>query len=94
MPAVGSTVDRSRSVPRSQHAAECGSECILVVEDETQVRELVVRVLSRSGYQVKAGESAEEAESIIDACDYHPDLVLTDVILPGGASTAGRWQIA
>jgi CheY-like chemotaxis protein len=63
-----------------------GSERILVVEDEASVRELVVRVLSRSGYRVLAAGSAEEAEKVLAEPGNHPDLLLTDVVLPGGAN--------
>ena len=63
-----------------------GTEAILVVEDESQVRDLVVRVLSRAGYRVKAAASAETAARILDATDYEPELLLTDVVLPGGVN--------
>jgi CheY-like chemotaxis protein len=63
-----------------------GCERILVVEDEAHVRELVVRVLSRYGYQVLAAGSAQEAEKVLEETGNHPDLLLTDVVLPGGVN--------
>ena len=60
------------------------SGSILVVEDEAPVRRLIVRVLTRHGYRVEAAGSAQEAASIVEANQYRPDLLLTDVVLPGG----------
>jgi two-component system, cell cycle sensor histidine kinase and response regulator CckA len=63
-----------------------GSETILLVEDQPQVRELARMTLSEKGYTVLVTSSPEEAES---ACARHAGihLLLTDLILPG---TSGR----
>jgi cyclic di-GMP phosphodiesterase len=54
---------------------------LLVVDDDEQVRHLLVRLLMPMGYRVEEAVSAEEAlEKIRDAA---PDLVLLDVQLPG-----------
>jgi PAS domain S-box-containing protein len=60
-----------------------GSETILLVEDEEEVRKLAVRVLERQGYKVLAARDGEEALRI---CEQHRDpihLMLTDVVMPG-----------
>jgi CheY-like chemotaxis protein len=60
-----------------------GSETILLVEDEEEVRKLAVRVLERQGYKVLAARDGDEALLI---CEGHPDpihLMLTDVVMPG-----------
>lgn len=65
-----------------------GTETILVVEDETSVRTLVSQILQLHGYQVLA---AEDARSALQLCvDGHddPDMVLTDVVMPGGNGPA------
>lgn len=53
---------------------------ILVVDDEPDVRELVVYRLRRSGYDVREAKNGEEAlqMAIADA----PDLVVADVMMP------------
>jgi len=63
-----------------------GSETILVVEDEASVRELVVRILSRSGYEVLEAGSALEVGAVLKKAGSVPHLLLTDVVLPGGGS--------
>jgi PAS domain S-box-containing protein len=60
-----------------------GSETILLVEDQSQVRELARMTLSQKGYTVLATSSPEDAES---ACARHGaeiHLLLTDLIMPG-----------
>jgi len=60
-----------------------GRETILVVEDEKDVRSLIVQILRKQGYQVIEAESGAEA---FDACANHEgkiSLLLTDVVMPG-----------
>jgi CheY-like chemotaxis protein len=62
--------------------AEGGSETILVVDDEPDIRETAARLLSALGYRVYQAGSAEEALGIIeDRKDI--DLLFTDVVMPG-----------
>jgi PAS domain S-box-containing protein len=58
------------------------SASILVAEDDATIRELVCRVLSRSGFTVVAGGTAREALASLDDMGRRPDLLLTDVIMP------------
>jgi signal transduction histidine kinase/ActR/RegA family two-component response regulator len=60
-----------------------GTETILLVEDEADVRRLAARALVRSGYVVLEAAGGVEA---LEICRRHRgpiDLVLTDVIMPG-----------
>jgi PAS domain S-box-containing protein len=59
-------------------------QTVLVVEDERGLRALAKRLLEREGYTVLAAENAEEAVQLFDA-NASIDLVLTDVIMPGGS---------
>ena len=54
---------------------------VLVVEDEAPLRELVQRVLERTGYQVVA--APDGAAAVAAASDDRFDLLLTDVVMPG-----------
>ena len=53
---------------------------VLIVEDEPDIRELVVHHLKREGYQVSAASSGEEALRQVLAAP--PDLVLLDLMMP------------
>jgi len=61
-----------------------GSETVLVVEDERAVRELVESVLGQCGYRVFQAESGREARALWDERRDEIDLLLTDIVLPGG----------
>lgn len=59
-----------------------GSETILLVEDNEQVRDLSLSVLERQGYAVLVAKNGREAESIATRYSGTIDLLLTDVIMP------------
>jgi two-component system response regulator MtrA len=54
---------------------------ILVVEDEADVRELIVYRLSRSGFTVIASADGDEALRLANAEQF--DLAVLDVMMPG-----------
>ena len=56
------------------------SSRVLIVEDEPDIRELVVHHLKREGYVVSAASSGEEALRQVQAAP--PDLVLLDLMMP------------
>lgn len=58
------------------------SRTILLVEDETFVREVASEVLRAAGYRVLTAKSAAEAMRIFES-GFEIDLLLTDVVLPG-----------
>jgi signal transduction histidine kinase/CheY-like chemotaxis protein len=62
-----------------------GSGTVLLVEDESDVRELATRVLERGGYRVVAVASAREALLVAEGST-QLDMVVTDVVMPGGMS--------
>jgi len=66
--------------------AASGTEAILVVEDEASVRRLVQRVLVAAGYQVFTAASGADALVLLEQGGLQVDLVLTDLIMPGGVS--------
>ncbi|MEW6074406.1 MAG: response regulator [Planctomycetota bacterium] len=63
---------------------------ICVVEDDPQVRRLVVSILEREGYEVVAAENGREALQVCEDLEGLVDLVLTDVNMPdmGGLELA------
>ena len=58
---------------------------ILVVEDDQNVRELVVAVLEGFGYATITAESGPAALTLLDT-GMAVDVVLSDVLMPGGMS--------
>jgi CheY-like chemotaxis protein len=63
-----------------------GNETILVVEDEDALRELVREILERKGYSVIDAACGEEAVRLWRECRDTVDLLLTDMMMPGGLS--------
>ena len=75
----------AETLPLRRHAEAStkGTETILLVEDNEQLRELAQIALATNGYQVLA---AERAESVTSVCEQHPGpihLLITDVVMPG-----------
>jgi nitrogen-specific signal transduction histidine kinase len=64
-----------------------GSERILVVEDEPEVRAIVGEQLRSLGYDVSETGSAEDALAALQSGRF--DLVLTDVVMPGRLNGKG-----
>ena len=60
-----------------------GTETILLVEDEPQVRELTRTVLANRGYSVVVTETPDDAERLCEQNGTEIQLLLTDVIMPG-----------
>jgi two-component system, OmpR family, phosphate regulon response regulator OmpR len=54
---------------------------ILVVDDDTRLRELLKTFLSRNGFRVSTAKHAAEARQHLDALDF--DLIVLDVMMPG-----------
>ena len=73
------------AAPASDDVMPHGSETVLVVEDDADVREFVVAVLSELGYRVLEAATAHEALTILERGET-PDVLYTDVVLPGGMS--------
>ncbi len=60
-----------------------GSETVLVVEDQEEVRKLTKRVLEARGYTVLAARNGAEALEIVAQHPNQIHLMITDVVMPG-----------
>jgi len=60
----------------------CGTETVLVVEDDETVRNMAVKVLERYGYHVIAAGGGEDAIRVLQEHQGPIHLMLTDVIMP------------
>ena len=63
-----------------------GSETILVTEDEESIRRLMQVILERYGYRVLVAESGTKAVEMLSESRAKVDLLITDMVMPGGIS--------
>jgi PAS domain S-box-containing protein len=77
---------RAAAATEERRVSSCrGSERILVIEDNADLRNLIVRTLDSLGYRSSAVADAAAAGAALDE-GLVVDLVLSDVVLPGGVS--------
>jgi two-component system cell cycle sensor histidine kinase/response regulator CckA len=88
--AAADRVER-RAEPRAAGDGAPAGATILVVDDESAVREIASRILGRGGFRVL---QAAEGAAALELIEQHgpPQLVLTDLMMPGvgGAELARR----
>jgi PAS domain S-box-containing protein len=77
-------VSDTRFVRSSLPSMTGGTETILLVEDESAVRDSVRIVLSRLGYRVLEAATGDEALEIWKTDGHRIQLLLTDLMMPGG----------
>jgi CheY-like chemotaxis protein len=82
LPKLSEAVEASVA-PREVAEMPGGGEIILVVEDDSMVRNYVIAQLSSLGYRTLAASNATEALAFLKNGEAF-DLLFTDVIMPGG----------
>jgi len=80
LPRVDAQAAELRTAPAP--ATLQGTETILLVEDEEQVRTVAFNILSRYGYQVLSAPRAADALVLSNGHDGKIHLLLTDVVMP------------
>jgi two-component system cell cycle sensor histidine kinase/response regulator CckA len=68
--------------PVEHTALPHGSGTVLLVEDEPEVRELLVQTLSHAGYTVVAAANGRAALEAFEAAGQPIDIIVTDVVMP------------
>jgi len=89
LPRAGAAVE-SAAAPVTEPTLPSGTETILLVEDEEDVRNYIREVLEAAGYRLLEAASAEMAVEVSNRHDGEIHLLLTDVVLPrrGGRELA------
>lgn len=64
----------------SPAATESSGKTILVVDDETEIRKMLVRLLTRAGHYVVEADKGLTALKLVK--ERHPDLIVLDAMLP------------
>ncbi len=59
-----------------------GEETLLLVEDESIIRNLLGKILARAGYKAIITSSGKEALSELEEKELSPDLLISDLVLP------------
>jgi two-component system, cell cycle sensor histidine kinase and response regulator CckA len=77
---------------RTRAAVEPGT--ILVVEDQPEVRRIMKKVLEADGHTVILAETGEEALDLASEREAPPDLLLSDVLLPGITGPEVAWKLS
>lgn len=85
LPLVGTELEPG-SEPETRSKPRGGTETILLVEDESFVRAMTRNLLERFGYRIVEAANGVEAMTAWSAHRGRIDLVLTDIVMPGGIS--------
>jgi CheY-like chemotaxis protein len=85
-------------VPCESNVEKVGHVCILLVEDEPLIREIMVECLQDAGLDVMEAATGDEAIEFIRARSRHFSILVTDFHMPGrtdGSTVASciRWHL-
>ena len=83
---LGRVAPAAPAEPESAEAARVPlrfAATILLVEDETGLREIANKVLAREGFRVLVAADGEDALTIEASAQFPIDLLLTDIVMPG-----------
>jgi len=81
LPLSGARLESGRAVASTPFGG--GTESILVAEDEPAVRAIVARSLRAYGYTVLEARDGLHAIELAEAAATPPQLVITDIVMPG-----------
>jgi DNA-binding NtrC family response regulator len=91
MVALGGNLE-ARLLGRSRKELRAVPGVILVVDDDDSVRVVLARLLRTQGYTVQQAADAREARRILES--ETPDLVISDIVMPGESGIELRRAIA
>jgi len=59
------------------------SKRIIVVDDDSEVRDIVAFVLNRNGFEVEGAANGQQLHHLLTGGVHLPDLIILDVMMPG-----------
>ena len=68
-------------MPSGDQALPDNAQHLLVIDDDSRIRNLLQRFLSKNGYRVSTAQNAQEARNTIAGLSF--DLLILDVMMPG-----------
>jgi two-component system, cell cycle sensor histidine kinase and response regulator CckA len=77
-----------------QQATAAAPATVLVVEDQPEIRRIMRKVLEADGHTVILAETGEEALALASDLEAPPDLLLSDVLLPGITGPEVAWKLS
>jgi signal transduction histidine kinase/CheY-like chemotaxis protein len=81
----GTKSDQVHTMPINLESPDSVTGTVLVVEDQLELLKMISRVLGSGGFLVHSASTAEEAIALVDT-GLHPDLLITDAVMPGSLS--------
>jgi len=92
LPVVETPGESTGGDSRRPNTGAAAQGTVLVVDDDEQVREVIVRALGQSGYTVLAAPNGMDALALFEERRREVDLVVLDMVMPtmGGAETLQR----
>ncbi len=82
-----STSDLRNAIPHS------GTEEILLIDDESMLRDTTQELLGRLGYNVKTAPDGGSALNLLDQKKAAPKVILLDVVMPGLSGMPLLWEL-
>ena len=84
LPATAKAAESQAPSTAAEPAPKPEHRELLLVEDNDELGQATETLLTLFGYRVVRASSAEEAIQLLDAGEVHFDVVLSDVVMPGG----------
>ncbi|HLY43737.1 MAG TPA: response regulator [Terracidiphilus sp.] len=87
-PVPADTTQAPERIRQAAAATNPRKHKVLVIDDEQAIADTLTLILNHAGYDARAAYSGWTAIEL--ACDFQPDMLVTDVIMPGitGIQTA------
>jgi DNA-binding NtrC family response regulator len=70
-------------MPNAEHFAELKDACILLIDDDPDVSDVVETILRETGARLTSAKSIQEAKTFVGNTAFH--VALTDIVMPDGS---------